>query len=276
MFCGRGVNCIVTGYGEVFKMTHWRVARPQLVILLLATLFAGSSFVSFNEIVRPTQAAGIPVIRPLKQSVQGISLVAPVDCSRVPCIALTFDDGPDPDVTPHVLDTLNRHNAKATFFLIGLHVRGNEHIVRAIHRSGHEIGNHTWSHSDLSKLTPAQVEKDIARAQNVITAAGVPTPRLMRPPYGAFDAMVRSHVPLTVVSWNIDPEDWRAEDDGAIVRHVVRNAKPGAIVDLHDIYPATAEALGPILQRLEGKYHFVTVSELLSLPPGQPGIFYAR
>lgn len=257
-------------------MTHSWVARPQLVILLLAALFVGSSFVSFIEIVRPTQAASIPVIRPLQPRIEGITIAAPVDCSRVPCIALTFDDGPDPEFTPHILDTLSRHNAKATFFLIGLHVPGNEHVVRAIHRAGHEIGNHTWSHRDLSKLSPKKVEQDIARAQSVITAAGVPTPRLMRPPYGAFDAMVRSHVPLTVVSWNIDPEDWRAEDDSAIVRHVVRHAKPGAIVDLHDIYPATAEALGPILQRLEHKYHFVTVSELLSLPPGQPGIFYAR
>lgn len=257
-------------------MTHSWGARPQLVILLLATLFVGGSFISFNEIVRPTQAASIPVIQPLVQHVEGISMAAPVDCSRVRCLALTFDDGPDPDVTPAVLRTLDHYNAKATFFLIGLHVPGNEHVVRAIHRSGHEIGNHTWSHRDLSKLTPAQIEGDIAKAQDVITAAGVPTPRLLRPPYGAFDSVVRSHVPLTVVAWNIDPEDWRTDDPEEIANHVLDNAKPGAIVDLHDIYPATAEALDPILAKLSRKYQLVTVSEMLSLPAGQPGIFYGR
>ena len=88
--------------------------------------------------------------------------------------------------------------------------------------------------------------------------------------------MIRSHVAMSVVSWNIDPEDWDAKQPEKIIEHVLTHAKPGAIVDLHDIYALTADALDPILTDLEQKYHQVTVSDLLDLPPGQPGIFYRR
>jgi peptidoglycan/xylan/chitin deacetylase (PgdA/CDA1 family) len=271
-----GVNYYLPVMVRFLGIALKRVARPQLAAGLLTILFVVGGYLSLPKIVRPTQAATIPVIRPVQQQVEAISIVAPVDCSRVACIALTFDDGPDPEVTPKVLGVLDRYNAKATFFLIGLHVKGNEAVVRSIHKNGHEIGNHTWSHSNLSELKPAQIEKEVIRAQNIITATGVPAPRLFRPPYGAIDSMVRGHIPLTVVSWSTDPEDWRAETPEDVIDHVLDNARPGAIIDLHDIYPATAEALDPILTKLAQKYQFVTVSELLSLPPGQPGIFYSR
>jgi peptidoglycan/xylan/chitin deacetylase (PgdA/CDA1 family) len=262
---------MVSLLGRALKSIVW----PQVAAGLMVIILIVGGYLTLPEIVKPIHAAKVPIIQPIEQHVEGVNIHAPVDCSKLSCLALTFDDGPDPEVTPSVLKILSRHNAKATFFLIGVHVPGNEQVVRRIHRGGHEIGNHSWSHQDLSKLSPAAIEKDIARAQNVITATGVPAPRLFRPPYGAIDSVVRSHIPMTVVSWNIDPEDWRA-DTPEIIDHVLTHAKPGAIIDLHDIYPETAHALESILQELERRYHFVTVSELLSLPPGQPGIFYGR
>jgi peptidoglycan/xylan/chitin deacetylase (PgdA/CDA1 family) len=145
-----------------------------------------------------------------------------------------------------------------------------------MHQSGYEIGNHTWSHRDLSELSPQDLEDDIMHAQDAIVAAGVPAPRLFRPPYGAVNPMVRSHVPLTIVSWNVDPEDWRARKPQKVIDQVLAYAKPGAIVDMHDIYQLTADSLDPIVTALEQTYHLVTVSELLNLPAGQPGIFYGR
>lgn len=254
--------------------------RPQTIIgLMVAVLvvFGGYEFVP--GVVSPSRAASVPTIQAVAEpQVYAATVTAPksINCAEVACLALTFDDGPSPEFTPVVLDILERHKARATFFLIGQNVPGNEALVRRIHQSGHEIGNHTWSHRKLSDLTPQEIEDDTARAQNAITAAGVPTPRLFRPPYGAFTPMVRSHVPMTVVAWNVDPEDWKAKKPEKVVEHVLANARPGAIVDLHDIYQITADSLDPILAGLEQSYQFVTVSELLSLPPGQPGIFYGR
>lgn len=250
--------------------------RPQLVVVLLAVLVLTAGQVLTLELIRPTRAASIPVIQPVTPHVSGAT-VENLDCAKVACIALTFDDGPNAEVTGRVLDILHRHNARATFFLIGMRVSGNEDIVRRIHADGHEIGNHTWSHRKLSELSPQEVEDDIKRTQEALVAAGVPAPTLFRPPYGLVDSMVRSHVPaMSVVSWNIDPEDWKAKKPEQIVEHVLAHAKPGAIVDLHDIYHVTADSLEPIITALEPAYRLVTVSELLELPSGQPGIFYGR
>ena len=256
----------------MFKMS----ARPQLVVILLVVLVMAAGQVLTLELIRPTRAASVPTIQPVIPHVSG-ARVEDWDCAKVACIALTFDDGPNAEVTSRVLDILDRHNAKATFFLIGVRVPGNEDIVRRIHASGHEIGNHTWSHRKLSELSPQEVEDDIRHAQDAIITAGVPAPTLFRPPYGLVDSMVRSHVPaMSVVSWNIDPEDWKAKKPEQIVEHVLAHAKPGAIVDLHDIYHVTADSLEPMIAALEPTYRLVTVSELLELPSGQPGIFYGR
>jgi peptidoglycan-N-acetylglucosamine deacetylase len=254
--------------------------RPQILVgLAVIALAVQGSYSVMPSVLRPSQVSNVPVIRHVQSSpVQGLpaEITAAVNCAEVSCLALTFDDGPDPQVTPRVLDILRQHEAKATFFLIGTRVPGNEALVQRMHREGHEVGNHTWSHSKISELSPQELEDEVARAQNVITETGVPAPRLFRPPYGLFSPMIRSHVSMTVVAWNIDPEDWNAKKPEEIVEHVLANAKPGAIVDLHDIYSLTADALDPILTDLEQKYHLVTVSELLDLPSGQPGIFYGR
>jgi len=253
-----------------------KLARPQTVVsLFVVAVMIGGWFWS-PQIIRPSRAADVPIITPLAQHVQSVTFNVPVDCSKVPCLALTFDDGPSPAITPQVLDILDKHNVKVTFFLIGLHVADNPALVREIHVRGHEIGNHSWSHRKFSELSPNQIEKDIAKAQYAITSAGAPAPRLFRAPYGDVNAMVRSHVSMTVVSWNVDPEDWRDRKADKVVEHVLSTAKPGAIIDLHDIYQSTADALDPMLTELEKTYQLVTVSELLSLPSGQPGIFYGR
>ncbi len=260
-------------FAGVYKKIFW----PQVAFGASAAVALAVGWAVTPKIIRPTQAVPAPIIVSTpEQRVEGIAITIPTDCSKVACLALTFDDGPSPAITPQILDTLQRHNAKATFFLIGLHVPDNGALVRRIHAEGHEIGNHTWSHRKLSELSPQEVEDDIAHAQSVIAGAGVPAPRLFRAPYGDIDPMVRSHVPMTIVSWNIDPEDWKARKPEKIVEHILTHAKPGAIVDLHDIYQVTADSLDPVLTGLEQTYHLVAVSELLSLPPGQPGVFYSR
>jgi peptidoglycan-N-acetylglucosamine deacetylase len=200
----------------------------------------------------------------------------PVDCAEQACLALTFDDGPSPAVTPQVLTVLEKHHVHATFFMIGTHVPGNENLLRRMYQDGHELGNHSWSHPDFTTLPVAQIEMQIAKAQSAITAAGVPAPTLFRPPYGAVNAVVKAHVPLTFAMWNVDPEDWHQKNPKDIVSRIEANARPGRVIDLHDIHQPTADALDQLLTDLAPHYEFVTFSQLFNLAPGQPGVFYGR
>jgi peptidoglycan/xylan/chitin deacetylase (PgdA/CDA1 family) len=226
-------------------------------------------------LVRPDLAAGasqFPLADPLSQRMA----IPRIDCNAKPCLALTFDDGPNAQSSPQVLDVLARHHIKATFFIIGVHVPGNEAIVQREHREGHEIGNHTWNHPDLSKLSPEEAQSQIEATQRVIAAAGVPVPKIMRPPFGAVSDTFAAHNNLTIVRWNVDPEDWRVQNPVKIQEQLLAHVRPGAIVLLHDIYPATVAALEPSLQALTQQYQFVTVSQLLDLSPGDQGQFFAR
>jgi peptidoglycan/xylan/chitin deacetylase (PgdA/CDA1 family) len=199
-----------------------------------------------------------------------------VDCALKPCIALTFDDGPNPEVTPQILDILTRQEVKATFFIVGMRVPGQESLLRREHREGHEIGNHSWSHPDLSTLSPEDAERQIQATQQVIAAAGVPAPKILRPPYGAVNEMVAAHNNLSIVRWNVDPEDWKIQDPGLIDQALLSHVHPGSIILLHDIYPTTVAAVEPAIQALKPQYQFVTVSQLLDLTPGDQGQFFAR
>lgn len=213
------------------------------------------------------------------QSIQAAGLATDrrPDCTQKPCIALTFDDGPNAVLTPQVLDVLLRHDARATFFVVGMHVPGNEALLRRMHAEGHEIGNHSWSHTDMTTLPVEQMRQQIYDTQAAVTAAGVPAPRLFRAPYGVVDDVVRSQVPLSIVQWNIDPEDWHHHKETQhIVEHMGSYAKPGGVVVMHDTQARTLQALDPMLTHMGQAYQFVTISDLLHLAPGQSGMFYGR
>jgi peptidoglycan/xylan/chitin deacetylase (PgdA/CDA1 family) len=199
-----------------------------------------------------------------------------VDCAAQPCIALTFDDGPNAAITPQVLDILARHHARATFFVIGNHVPGNEALLRRMYAEGHEIGNHSWSHPDFTTLNPEQMQEQIAATQAAVIGAGVPAPTLFRPPYGAVNVVVQGRAPMTIAMWNIDPEDWKVKDGKKITARVLGAAAPGRVVDMHDTHQPTADSLDELLTSLQQQYQLVTFSELFNLAPGQPGVFYGR
>ncbi len=257
-----------------------RAARPQVLVSAIAVGAA------LGGVVLPVRAAPQDSARVFSHAIPRVAgastsvLVAPppapaVDCAQVPCLALTFDDGPN-EVTPQVLAALERHHARATFFLIGIHVPGHEESLRRMHRDGDEIGNHSWSHPDLTTLPVAQIRQQVMQAQQVISNAGVPAPTLFRPPYGALNTAVRSQVPLTIAMWNVDPQDWNTPDPKKIIAATEANARPGRVIDLHDIHQQTADSLDQLLTDLQAHYQLVTFSELFSLAPGQPGVFYGR
>lgn len=244
--------------------------RPQVLVGFVAVSLG---MASANALMR---SPGLYSVLPQPKVASAHTNRLPQSCYRMPCISLTFDDGPDASITPAVLDVLKKYRVKATFYVVGRRIAGNEHIVKRAFDEGHEIGNHSWDHPDLSTLSPEAVNSQLQQTQEAITSAGVPAPQTLRPPYGAVDPMVAAHNDLAIVRWNVDPEDWRNRDPAALTQHMVSQARPGAIMLLHDLYPETVAALGPTVQALKPHYQFVTASQLLNLSPGDQGQFFGK
>lgn len=152
-------------------------------------------------------------------------------------MALTFDDGPNPAVTPSLLDLLDRHNARATFFLIGRHVRAFPALAREIAARGHSIGNHTETHPALTFLPPRRVAEELGRCDEAIEAATGHKPRWMRPPFGfrgpQLGGIVRSRGGAGVVMWSVWAWDWKPQPPEPVIQRL-RRARGGDIVLLHD------------------------------------------
>ncbi|MBP5865940.1 polysaccharide deacetylase family protein [Streptomyces scabiei] len=185
------------------------------------------------------------------------------DCRKVKCIALTFDDGPAAPETANLLTHLARYRARVTFFTVGQNVAAHPDLVRAEARAGHEIGNHSWNHPDLTRLSPRQVASQLHRTSAAIKAATGRAPTLVRPPYGAINHTVKSVTTLSPVLWDVDTEDWKYRDPARVARTVIDKAQPNDVVLLHDIHPTSVAAVPEILRTLSARgYHFVTVSHL--------------
>ena len=186
-----------------------------------------------------------------------------VDCDIAPCIALSFDDGPNAVTTPKMLDILEQAHVKASFFVVGKNIAGNEALLQRMAKDGMEIGNHTWSHKNLITLTPDQIRDELVKTQVAVQAAGVSPPTLFRPPYGAVDDVVVGSTGLQTALWNEDPNDWKATNPAALQQIILAASKPGGVIDLHDIHQVTVDAMTPTILALKDRgYQFVTVSQL--------------
>ncbi len=179
-------------------------------------------------------------------------------------IALTFDDGPNSAVTSDILDTLEKYGAKATFFVVGDRVAANKSVVKRAHDLGCEIGSHTWSHKNLTKLTTQQMNDEMKKSVDAISAVtGVPV-KVMRPPEGGHNETVRNNLDYPLIMWSVDSNDWRHRNAQKDYDEVMNYVFDGAIILMHDLYPATAEAVAKLIPDLMAQgYKFVTVSELL-------------
>ena len=199
-------------------------------------------------------------------------------------VALTFDDGPDPRTTPLILDTLRERGVRATFFVVGRQVAENPGLLRRIVAEGHAVGNHTYDHADMSKLSAGRMRYELRSTQEAVDdALGYHRPMaLMRPPYGnpyidgsdalpAFRAVAREQG-LFPVMWTVDPSDYLLDGQPEdIVRGVAgtdgtgRRGGGDEVVLLHDNQGQTAEALPEIIDRYEKSgRRFVGVDELLA------------
>lgn len=187
-----------------------------------------------------------------------------------PVIALTFDDGPYPKVTGHILDVLEKNGVCATFFVLGSRIEGHEDMLTRMDELGCEIGNHSFSHADLTRLSKADCQRELSDTDAEIRRVTGHEASVVRPPYGYYNKTVRSAAGRPLILWTVDTNDWRGKAPGEIADYVIQQAKEGSVILMHDQQTQTADAMEMIIPTLiEEGFRFVTVSELIGLTGGQ-------
>jgi peptidoglycan/xylan/chitin deacetylase (PgdA/CDA1 family) len=185
-------------------------------------------------------------------------------------LAMTFDDGPHPSLTPKLLDILKARNIKCTFFVIGKQVKMYPNIIRRMIAEGHEVANHTWTHASLTSRSDDQIRSELKQSEDALVEVANYRPQLIRPPYGAINTRIKqlmySEFGYPTIMWSVDPQDWRRPGVSVVTSRLVNGAHPGAIMLAHDIHPPTIEAMPAMFDQLLAKgYQFVTVSQLLNM-----------
>ena len=192
-------------------------------------------------------------------------------------VALTFDDGPDGNTTPQALDILAKYKIKATFFVQGKNIAGNEAILKRMQSEGHEVGNHSWNHPILTKLSLEDAKKQLTDTEDAITKVLGKSSKLMRPPYGAISDDIRNSLDLRFIMWDVDSLDWKSKNEAAILTEIQHQTSDGAIILMHDIHQPSVNSLPKVIEYLQEQgYSFVTVSELLNTRLKPHGIYYSQ
>ena len=184
-----------------------------------------------------------------------------INCYEVACVALTFDDGPSV-YTEGLLDILQEHEVQVTFFILGQSARIQSETVSRIFAEGHQIGNHTWNHPNLTQLSDELIQQQIQQTDDIVTQViGQPTQHL-RPPYGAYNDRVMAVSGLPIIFWSVDPLDWKDRDAEIVAARIIESPA-GAIILAHDIHKTTVAAVPAIIEALHKRgIHFVTVTKL--------------
>ena len=192
-------------------------------------------------------------------------------------VALTFDDGPDGNTTPQALDILAKYKIKATFFVQGKNIAGNEAILKRMQAEGHEVGNHSWNHPVLTQLSLEDAKKQITDTEDAIKNVLGKSSKLMRPPYGAISDDIRNSLDLSFILWDVDSLDWKSKNEESIFTEIQHQTSDGAIILLHDIHQPSVNSLPKVIEYLQEQgYSFVTVSELLNTRLKPHEIYYSR
>lgn len=198
-----------------------------LTLFLIGVIVLGSSFIQLNYFVNNFN----------KGNKKGI--------------ALTFDDGPDPDITPQILNLLNKENIKATFFVIGNQINNYPEIIKKIDANGHTLGNHSFSHDKkLTYLPTSKLKDDIAKCSNAIKQHINKNPLFFRPPFGITTPRYKralQQLKLKSIGWNIRTFDTQAKDSNKLYNNIINQIKDGSIILFHDTQQITLEVLPKII-----------------------------
>ena len=181
-----------------------------------------------------------------------------------PRVALTFDDGPNSKYTPMLLEGLRKRNILATFFLVGENIEGNEEILLEMQKDGHLIGNHTWDHVQLDKISREKALQEIQKTNNRIYEVTGTYPSYVRPPFGAWIKDMELSVTMLPVFWDVDTLDWKSKSIPSILSIAEKEVHDGSIILMHDGYQTSVDAALQIADIFTRKgYTFVTADQLL-------------
>lgn len=181
-----------------------------------------------------------------------------------PRVALTFDDGPHPVYTKSLLDGLRERGVKATFFVVGENIPGNEKLIAQMEKDGHLIGNHTYDHADISKLSDEKNCEELQKTSDLVKQITGHGTAYVRPPFGNWKDSMDCQVSMIAVKWTIDTLDWKSRNAADIVSKVMQQISDHDMILMHDYYATSVEAALQIVDKLKEKgYEFVTVEELI-------------
>ncbi len=181
-------------------------------------------------------------------------------------IAITFDDGPNYNVTRWLLDELDKRNARVTFFMVGNRIPSQTDLVKEMYDRGHTVGSHSYDHKNLTKLKDDKLEEEIKSTNEIIKNITGEDVKYLRPPYGSYNSDILNSVDMTFILWNVDTEDWKSRDKDKVCENIINTAKDGNIVLLHDLYQTSVDgALCAIdALKVEG-YEFVSIDEMAKI-----------
>lgn len=186
-----------------------------------------------------------------------------------PMVAVTYDDGPNPETTPTVLDALEKNYAVATFFMQGKYIEGNEELLERSYAMGNELANHSWDHPQLTKLSADGIKKQLGDTDKLIKEHCDEENPILRPPYGAMNDTVKSVSGKPIIIWSLDTLDWKTRSTSKTLESCM-TAKDGDIILMHDIHASTVAAAEDIITGLQQKgFQLVTVTELYKYRGGE-------
>ncbi|MER6825914.1 polysaccharide deacetylase family protein [Streptosporangium sp. NPDC000563] len=201
----------------------------------------------------------------------------PVDCAKVKCIALTFDDGPG-KYADKLLDTFKKYKSKATFFLEGQYVKSRPAFAKRMVTEGHDIGNHSYTHPHLREISEDKIREELTKTQDIVKKVTGKYPTTIRPPYGEFDervSAIATQMNMPIILWNGGSRDWATKNEKAIYDEVLKNAKRDGVILMHDWVEQTVKVMPKLLTALQKQgYHVVAVSSLRGAKATQPGDVY--
>lgn len=234
-------------------MYKWSNEWKRKGFYAILILFCGCCFIGISKKTKETEG-----------EIQQKESVEESGVKEKPSIAITFDDGPSSRYTGRLLDGLKERSVKASFFLIGENAEENPVLVERIYKEGHLIGNHTYSHVQMTHLSEEAAVREIEKTDQVISAITGEHIAYMRPPFGAWQRELEVRMEVLPVLWSVDPLDWTTENVDEIVSKVVTEVEEGDIILLHDCYASSVEAALRIVDILQKEgYEFVTVDRLL-------------
>lgn len=179
-------------------------------------------------------------------------------------VAITFDDGPNYSTTMKLLDGLRERNVKATFFIVGERVEYSKEVILQMSKDGHLIGNHTYTHAQLTEIPVDKAIEEINKTNDIISKVTGKEVTFIRPPCGSWNHELTTKVDMIPVFWDVDPKDWCSIDIGVVVESVVNTVDDGDIILFHDIYDTSVVAALEVVDRLKDMgYEFVTVDRIM-------------